>query len=180
MYSIMACRFSIWIFLSVALCQLNIIFSFGPSLRPNFFRVLINHSAFLLCSYRSHIFPRNCFVSLSPGWWYVLVCSFSTFFRCFKKSCFVWVVLSCLDISLVCLFFVSPFWLIFSNCIVCFTCCVVFLFQRLFHFFSSFSLIDADFLSMVPVKCQILVLNSVCFLLGNTDFITYWFRSCID
>ena len=110
MYAILAWRFPIWNFFSVALSESMDIFDFGPSLNPsNSFPTLLIHSAFLLCSLPSHILLQNCLFPCHPIA-SRFSCIFSplagNFFHCFGMSCYVCIVSSCLDIFFV--FLPSP------------------------------------------------------------------------
>ena len=95
---------------SVALNKSKSIFTLGLSSSPDSFSMSLIHSAFFVCSLRSHILLQNCFVSLSSAWWRIFVHSSSTywynFFRYFGFPCFVCIVLSCLDTFL--FFFLCP------------------------------------------------------------------------
>ena len=101
----MGWRFPIYYFFKCCSEWIEIYFRVSPFSSPsNSFSMLFIHSAFLICSLRSYILLRNSFASLS------LVVGISScilpllagriFFRCFGLSCFVCIVLSCLDIFL--------------------------------------------------------------------------------
>ena len=137
------------------------------------------HSAFLLCSFRSHILLQNCFVSLSSGCIHPVIAGW-IFFRCFEMFNFVRVVWFCLDIFLV--FLLSPIPSGLFPRVVLFVS-LVFLFSfrpsMLLHLSSvlSFLLVVVGFLSAFPVEFLIQVLSFCsCFLSGNTDVFSDYFR----
>ena len=145
---------------SVSLSESKYIFTLGLYSSPcNFFSMLFIHSAFLLCFLRSHIllkiflFPchpvagmSSCILPLLTG---------RIFFRYFGMSCFVCIVLSCLDIFLV--FLLSPVPSDFFPWFVLFALIVMSLFSfrpNIFQRFSSvlsFFIVVVDFLYVFPV-----------------------------
>ena len=104
--------FQIGTFLSIALRESRCIFAFRPSSGPyNSFCTWFIHLACLLWSLRSHILLLNSFVLFA----FVLGRIFTPspllagiFFRCLRMTCFLGIVLSCLDICLVFLLSLLP------------------------------------------------------------------------
>ena len=139
------------LFLNVALFKLRCIFALGPSSSPsNSFSILLIYSAFQLCSLSSRLFLQNFFVSLSSGCWYVFVYSpllaGRIFFRCFGMSCFISIILSCLDtfwfisLSFCGLFYLWCFFAFHPNILQC--------------SFSVLSFLLVDFLSMFSISAR--------------------------
>ena len=158
--AIIAWRFPIWyLFLSVTLSELRCIFALGSySSSSNSFHMLLIHSEFLLCSIRSHILLQNCFVSLSSS--ILLLLAGRIIFRCFEMSCFVCIVLSCLDTFFV--FHLLPvpsdlFPRVFLFFVVFFFTCVAFffLFQQTPAFFVCFIIFSCCRSFPVYVSSQI-------------------------
>ena len=146
----MAWPFLIWRLFRVVRSESMYIFAIGPFLSlSNSSPLLLIHSAFLLCSLGYHILLPFFFASLASSCWYVfapyplLVGRF--IFRWFGMFCFVWILLSWLDFFFNFPSFSSTFWLIFSSCIVIFTCVAFFYLSKnctsvfpLFFFFLFF------------------------------------------
>ena len=113
MYTIISWRSPIWyFFVTVPLRESRFIFTDVPSSSPsNSFPMLRIHSAFLLCDLRCHILLQN-FVSLSSGWWYVLMHYPTRFWWnfccCFGMFCFVCIIWSGLHNVLVFFLFLVP------------------------------------------------------------------------
>ena len=145
----MARRFPVWYFFERCSERIEVysrLYCFFDSF--NFFPMLLIHSAFFVMSLSSHILLENCFVSLSSGCGCALVHSplFAgrLIFRCFGISYFICIVLFCLGTF--CLpSFACTFWFISSSCMVCFNCCIAFLF--------SFQPIPASFLCFIIFAC---------------------------
>ena len=101
-------RFTIWYFFDIALSEWTYI-SGSSSRTCNSFSMLFIHSAFLLCSFRSHILFQNFGVSFHPivgiSSCILYLLAGRSIFLCFGMSCFVWIVWPCLGIFLV--FFLS-------------------------------------------------------------------------
>ena len=116
------------------------IFVFGPYSSPSkTFPMLLIQSAFLLCTLGCNILPRNCFVSLSSGGWYIFMhcpCTCSRIFS-FLESPALFVLFQSSRYVFSLPSFASTFCLFHK--IVCFVLTVVFLFFFLPNMFQRFS-----------------------------------------
>ena len=141
-------------FFSVVLSQSMCIFAFGPSSSlSDSFTILLIHLDFLSCSLGCHIFP------------YMLL----EFFRCFRMSCFVSIVLPCLDIFLIFPLLRLSF-LAYLLELCCHFSCVA------FFFFWSQHVQAFSFVSHFFFCCRFLICVSCRISHSGFEFILVFFR----
>ena len=164
------CVFSSWVFLRVLL-----------TLFPCYLFILLFCYVLLVAIFCSKIvlFPCHSVVNISSS---ILPYLLVEFFHCFGKFYFVCIVLSCLDIFLVCL--LSPKTSGLFPRVVCYTCAAFFcpnIFQR-FSSVSSFLLVVVNFLYAFPVEFPDQVLRFCYFfsVIRSFNSVMFFVEICVS
>ena len=131
-------HFPVWLFLNVTLSEL----------RCNSFSMSFIHLVFLLCSFCSRFLLQNCFVSFASTVVGMYSCILHLlagriFFHCFRMTCFICIVWSCLSIFLVFLLLPLPFdlssWVVLFFYLLCFSSFFIPTYFHVFLFLSIFA-----------------------------------------